>query len=233
MKKIVLYIGVAIAALFLLVNLYIFASGRIYIYDAVKLMKAGIFDYKIFNNRVIHTESPQELPNSVDYNKQPLPAGLEKELIDNESVAFVLLRNDSVLAEQYWNHSDTAISGSFSMAKTIVSILTGAALKDGKIKSLDQKVGDFLLDNDGLLHDQVARAANVVRHTFAGIGVYQPELFEHTPAHQPAKLAPLLRQAMKNNRVCGTLHQSEWIDVGTPERLAALEGKLMSIHYEI
>jgi MurNAc alpha-1-phosphate uridylyltransferase len=92
--------------------------------------------------------------------------------------------------------------------------------------------GDFLLESDGLLHDQVARDANAARHTFAGIGVYQPELFEHTPAHQPAKLAPLLRQAMKNNQVCGTLHQSEWIDVGTPERLAALEGKIASIHYE-
>jgi MurNAc alpha-1-phosphate uridylyltransferase len=93
-------------------------------------------------------------------------------------------------------------------------------------------LGDFLLESDGLLHDEVARAANAVRHTFAGIGVYRPELFEHTLAHQPAKLAPLLRQAMRNNQVCGTLHQSEWIDVGTPERLAALEGKIASIHYE-
>ena len=92
--------------------------------------------------------------------------------------------------------------------------------------------GDFLLESNGLLHDEIARAADAVRHTFAGIGVYQPELFEHTPAHRPAKLAPLLRQAMKNNQVCGTLHQSEWIDVGTPERLAALEGKIASIHYE-
>ena len=92
--------------------------------------------------------------------------------------------------------------------------------------------GDFLLESNGLLHDEVALAANAVRHTFAGIGVYQPELFEHTPAHRPAKLAPLLRQAMKNNQVCGTLHQSEWIDVGTPDRLAALEVKIASIHYE-
>jgi MurNAc alpha-1-phosphate uridylyltransferase len=92
--------------------------------------------------------------------------------------------------------------------------------------------GDFLLESNGLLHDEIARAADAVRHTFAGIGVYQPELFEHTPAHRPAKLAPLLRQAMKNNRVCGALHQSEWIDVGTLDRLAALEVKIASIHYE-
>jgi MurNAc alpha-1-phosphate uridylyltransferase len=102
-------------------------------------------------------------------------------------------------------------------------------------------VGDFLLGSDGLLHDGVAdasnairstrqaSAANAIRHTFAGIGIYQPKLFEHTPAHHPAKLAPLLREAMKNNQVCGALHTTEWIDVGTPERLASLEGKIASV----
>jgi len=102
--------------------------------------------------------------------------------------------------------------------------------------------GDFLLSSDGLLHDEVANAsnairptrqaiaANAIRHTFAGIGIYQPKLFAHTPAHHPAKLAPLLREAMKNNHVCGALHTTEWIDVGTPERLASLEGKIALIH---
>ena len=31
---------------------------------------------------------------------------------------------------------------------------------------------------------------------------------------------------MKRDKVLGELHQGQWIDVGTPERLAALEGKL-------
>ena len=102
--------------------------------------------------------------------------------------------------------------------------------------------GDFLLDSDGLLHDkltnttepmapsQLANVTNANRHTFAGIGIYQPKLFAQIPAHHPAKLAPLLRQAMQSQQVCGTLHRSEWIDVGTPERLASLEGKIASIH---
>ena len=90
--------------------------------------------------------------------------------------------------------------------------------------------GDFLLDRDGLLHDEATPDLEATRYTFAGIGIYQPRLFEQTPAHHPAKLAPLLRQAMKYKQVCGALHQSEWIDVGTTERLAALEGKIASIH---
>ena len=92
--------------------------------------------------------------------------------------------------------------------------------------------GDFLLDRDGFLHDETTQDLSATRYTFAGIGIYQPQLFEQTPAHRPAKLAPLLRQAMKDKRVCGALHQSEWIDVGTTERLAALEGKIESIHYK-
>ena len=56
--------------------------------------------------------------------------------------------------------------------------------------------------------------------TFSGAGVYLPELFRHTPPRQPAKLAPLLRQAMQRNQVSGCLHTGLWLDVGTPERLA-------------
>jgi len=90
--------------------------------------------------------------------------------------------------------------------------------------------GDFLLGSDGLVHDQLSQSPGGVKHTFAGIGLYHPKLFAQIPAHQPAKLAPLLRQAMAYDSVLGSLHQTEWIDVGTPERLAALEGKMATRH---
>ena len=56
-------------------------------------------------------------------------------------------------------------------------------------------------------------------HTFSGIGLYRPELFAHTAAHQRAKLAPLLRQAMQQGEVCGEMHTGLWLDVGPPDRL--------------
>jgi hypothetical protein len=37
---------------------------------------------------------------------------------------------------------------------------------------------------------------------------------------------------MKNEQVCGALYESEWMDVGTPERLASLEGKIVPIHFK-
>lgn len=73
--------------------------------------------------------------------------------------------------------------------------------------------GDFGLQ-DGRV---ISHAAT--QHTFSGCGVYHPNLFQDTPAHQAAKLAPLLRSAMDNKQVSGSLHQGLWLDVGTVERL--------------
>jgi len=62
--------------------------------------------------------------------------------------------------------------------------------------------------------------------TFSGIGVYHPALFAHIPPGQPAKLAPLLRQAMREQRVGGAHYRGAWVDVGTPKRLRELDARL-------
>lgn len=70
------------------------------------------------------------------------------------------------------------------------------------------------------------------RFTFTGIGIYRPELFAGIARGTQAKLAPLLRQAMNagsTSRVSGELHAGRWVDVGTPERLAALDREISSI----
>jgi MurNAc alpha-1-phosphate uridylyltransferase len=59
------------------------------------------------------------------------------------------------------------------------------------------------------------------RWTYAGIGLYRPELFQGCePGRFP--LLPLLRRAMAEGRLGGQLYAGAWSDVGTPERLAAL-----------
>ena len=62
--------------------------------------------------------------------------------------------------------------------------------------------------------------------TFSGIGVYRPQLFYDIRRGQSAKLAPLLRAAMPQQRICGELHGGRWVDVGTPQRLAELDAEL-------
>ncbi len=68
------------------------------------------------------------------------------------------------------------------------------------------------------------------RFTFSGIGVYRPALFAAVPAGQPAKLAPLLRQAISADQVGGEHSQAYWLDVGTPQRLQQLDQHLKEMH---
>ena len=76
--------------------------------------------------------------------------------------------------------------------------------------------GDFGLLSDGLVS---ASSTDGQALTFSGVGVYHPALFKDTPAHQAAKLAPLLRQAMSQSQISGEHHNGLWLDVGTVERL--------------
>jgi MurNAc alpha-1-phosphate uridylyltransferase len=76
--------------------------------------------------------------------------------------------------------------------------------------------GDFSLD-DGKV------SAGMTKLTFSGIGVYRPELFADIARGTPAKLAPLLNDAIAAGQVSGEYHAGRWVDVGTPERLVALD----------
>jgi MurNAc alpha-1-phosphate uridylyltransferase len=79
--------------------------------------------------------------------------------------------------------------------------------------------GDFALDGDRVHIDGPARL------TFAGVGIYRPELFAHCrPGAFP--LAPLLTAAMAQDRCGGSHHKGQWIDIGTPERLQRLDRML-------
>ncbi len=64
------------------------------------------------------------------------------------------------------------------------------------------------------------------RLTYAGIGLFHPDLFSGLVIGERAALGPLLRMAMARGRVSGERHDGYWIDVGTPERLAELDSHL-------
>ena len=84
--------------------------------------------------------------------------------------------------------------------------------------------GDFTLEAGW-----VGNAA-AARYTYAGIAVIAPALFAGVAAGAKAQLAPLLRAAADAKRVSGELFGGTWQDVGTLERLAALETYLAGRH---
>jgi N-acetyl-alpha-D-muramate 1-phosphate uridylyltransferase len=79
--------------------------------------------------------------------------------------------------------------------------------------------GDFALDGTRVRNDGAARL------TYSGIAVLRPELFSGC-APGRFSLIPLLRAAIADERVGGTCHGGLWSDVGTVERLRALEARL-------
>ena len=88
--------------------------------------------------------------------------------------------------------------------------------------------GDFALDDDGHVRSDGAQ-----RLTYAGIGVYRPQLLDGWREHSRDagandtpprfRLAPILRAHMADGRIHGQHHRGRWTDVGTPERLARLD----------
>lgn len=79
--------------------------------------------------------------------------------------------------------------------------------------------GDFALADDRL------STQGTPRYTYSGIGVYHPDLFRGC-SRGAFPLAPLLRAAMGRGLASGEHYSGRWLDIGTPERLQALDRML-------
>jgi CubicO group peptidase (beta-lactamase class C family) len=146
LKKIL--IGFASFLLLLVAGLYIFGYG--YLVRAVGTVyfhghtTAFLDDYQYFDNREIGKGTAQPWAEAADYNNVKSTKRLEDLHRQISTVAFVVIKNDSVFHESYYDGYDKdSKSNSFSMAKSIVSAALGKAIMQGKIQSLDQKVCDF------------------------------------------------------------------------------------------
>lgn len=81
--------------------------------------------------------------------------------------------------------------------------------------------GDFYIDGE-VVRGEECKSPNSKKLTFSGIGIYHRDLFKDLIMGQSAKLAPILRMAMVDNRISGEKYSGSWQDVGSPERLAEL-----------
>jgi len=81
------------------------------------------------------------------------------------------------------------------------------------------------LQGDFAMQERHLNADGEPKFTFSGISILRPELFAGCQSGA-FPLAPLLRQAMQSGQVTGEHYRGGWCDVGTPERLQALNQAL-------
>jgi len=116
-----------------------------YIVRALIYQQVNIDDYRIFHNRIVKAGVPQPWRLHPMYNTYQLNDAQLKYFTDFRSVAFLVAKDTALLFEAYWDgYGKDSYSNSFSMAKSIVSLLVGCAINDGYIRSIDDPVGSYL-----------------------------------------------------------------------------------------
>ena len=124
-----------------------------YILKAVRVVylngetTASIDDHVYFKNSTIKNRDASVWPKHKDYNSLHMPEKLTVLHEDSRSIAYLVIKNDSLLHESYFGgYDENSKTNSFSMAKSYVCALLGKAIMDGHIESLDQPVGDFFAE---------------------------------------------------------------------------------------
>jgi CubicO group peptidase (beta-lactamase class C family) len=143
-KFLILFFGLLVVVLYITDTDYLIKAVRtIYLKGHTT---AFLEDYKEFDNQTITaSENPKPWSNHKDYNSVEETEILKKANKDWGTVAYVIIKNDSIWFEDYYDgFGEDSKSNSFSMAKSYVSGLMGKAIMEGYIESLDQPVCDFL-----------------------------------------------------------------------------------------
>lgn len=82
--------------------------------------------------------------------------------------------------------------------------------------------GDFAIDDQGRV---LSKDLDIVRPwTYGNIGLYRPALVEHLVPGVKAPLRPCMDRAIAQGKLRAEVYGGAWTDVGTPERLAGLNG---------
>jgi CubicO group peptidase (beta-lactamase class C family) len=150
MKKYLTWIALPVFMIFIMLSMSSCYVGRFFYWNF-----ADINDYKKFQSLPVakNTEtfkfkriSREIVPGlSESFASETKTNNFDSFLEDHKTVAFLIIRNDSILYEKYFKgFSDSSIIPSFSLSKSFVSALVGIAIGEGYIKSTKQPVTDFI-----------------------------------------------------------------------------------------
>lgn len=147
LKRILIGLGIVV----ILLESGLVLTGNAYVNKVLQLTilrginEPDIYELDLFDYDTVTHDMPQPWVAATQYNRTQPNAEALSTMEKLRTTGFLVVHRDSLLFEKYWeNANEETVSNSFSMAKSIVGILIGCALKDGLIQSVDQPVGDFI-----------------------------------------------------------------------------------------
>lgn len=150
-KKFFKWFGILVVVLLIIGNLSIILTGRFYIYKGIANtyfrghIRPNIYDQDVFTNRSVDSDKPQPWINHEDLGSLTISDEERKKIETLNPASFLVAYGDTVIYEEYWGeHGPEATSNSFSMAKSIISLLIGIAHDEGKINSFDDPIANYL-----------------------------------------------------------------------------------------
>jgi CubicO group peptidase (beta-lactamase class C family) len=151
LKSFVKWFFIVLIALIFVGNMAIVFTGRYYIYKGITNtyfkghIRPTIYDKDVFVNRIVETGDSQPWREAKDLGKFMLSKPQREKIERLNPASFLVACGDTIIYEEYWNgHNEEKLSNSFSMAKSVVSLLIGVALDEGLIKDLDEPVANYL-----------------------------------------------------------------------------------------
>jgi len=212
---------------------------------------ADIRDHKKFPSRKLSasdkpfyfsTSKQEKYPTTLFKNKKD-SISFERLLKESGTVAFLVIKNDSIYYEKYFKGYDAqSIVPSFSMAKSVVSMLIGCAIDDGFIQSTNEPITNYIpeLKKNGLEKVRIEHLLQMTSGIKFNEGYYNPfgdvasfyygrqlykKMFRMKLKKEPGKnfeyisgnsqlLGLVLERALKTKTVTQYLQEKLWTPLG-------------------
>lgn len=145
------WIFIPLIGLVAIISLALLLTGNEYIFKGLQLTylkgekTANIDDYTDFDNRLIKTKHPIAWEKDSRFSEVKLTPSLQNALDNDQTVAFAIIKDGKLLYENYWQGYDAqSHTNSFSMAKTITTLLYLKAVEEGYISSVNEPLTKWL-----------------------------------------------------------------------------------------
>lgn len=165
---------------FLLLGIIMLAISSCDVYNTMRFgALPGQNDFSHFPQRKIDNQSPVfnfikpdkdyklgQLIGLTNKSLNPTNVALDTFVELHNTISFMIIRNDTILYEKYnGKYRDTSLVSSFSMVKPMMSTLIGIAVEEGKIKSINDSITDYLPEFKSKPGFDKITVKNLLEHT--------------------------------------------------------------------